>query len=215
MTSKLHYISEGNSPEEHLNNIQKACASGAELVQLHLKTLDQAVVLEAAKKAREITEHFQTRLIINGHYKIAVAVKADGVHLEKSDICPTIARKELASWQFIGATANTLKDCQKLIDKKVDYISLGPFRSTKTKENLNPVLGEKGFLTILDELKTEIPVIAVGEITLNDVLDIMITGAYGIAVSEEITRDFNNISKFKEVINGGSAEEKRWNPEEK
>lgn len=34
---KLHYISQGNSPKEHLENIQKACSSGAELVQLRLK----------------------------------------------------------------------------------------------------------------------------------------------------------------------------------
>ncbi len=211
MIPKLHYISQGETPEEHLSNIQKACASGVELVQLHLKSQNQAIVLETAKKAREITEHFQTRLIINGHYKIAFEVKADGVHLEKSDICPTIVRKELASWQIIGATANTLKDCQKRINKKVDYISLGPFRVAKTKEDLILALGEKGYLTILNELKTDIPMIAMGGITMNDILDIMITGVYGIAFSEEITRDFNTISKLKEVINGGSAEEQRWN----
>jgi thiamine-phosphate pyrophosphorylase len=214
MIPKLHYISQGETPEEHLNNIQKACASGVELVQLHLKSQNQEIVLETAKKAREITKHFQTRLIINGHYKIAIEVKADGVHLEKSDICPTIVRRELSSWQLIGATANTLKDCEKLINKKVDYIGLGPFRVDKTKENLSLALGEKGYLTILNELKTDIPVFAFGGITMNDILDIMITGVYGIAISEEITRDFNTIPKFKEVINGSATEEQRWNFEE-
>jgi len=43
----------------------------------------------------------------------------------------------------------------------------------------------------------------------------MITGVYGIAVSGAITRDFNSIPKFKEMIAGGSIEEQRWNPEEK
>ena len=46
MISKLHYISQGTTPEEHLENIQKACASGAELVQLRLKNVDEATVLE-------------------------------------------------------------------------------------------------------------------------------------------------------------------------
>lgn len=212
MVNKLHYISQGATPEEHLNNIQSACASGIELVQLRLKDVNEKRVLETAKKAKEITDHFQTRLIINDYYKIAAAIKADGVHLGKSDICPTIARKELASWQIIGGTANTLEDCQTLIDKKVDYIGLGPFRFTNTKDNLAPILGENGYLTILEELKTDTPIIAIGGITLKDVLDIMITGVYGIAVSEEITRDFNSISKFKELINGGPEQEQRWEP---
>jgi len=215
MIPKLHYISQGKTPEEHLENIQKACASGAELVQLRLKNFSEEDVLETAKKAREITGHFQTRLIINDYYKIAKEVKADGVHLGKSDADPLEVRAYLFSWQLIGGTANTLEDCQVLLNKKVDYIGLGPFRFTNTKENLGPVLGEKGYLTILEALKTEIPVIAVGGITHYDILDIMITGVYGIAVSGAITGDFNSISKFKELTAGGSTEEQRWNPEDK
>lgn len=214
MISKLQYISQGATPQEHLDNIQRACASGAEWVQLRLKNLDDKKILETAKKAKEITAHFQTRLIINDHYKVAIEVKADGVHLGKTDACPAKVRKELYSWQVIGGTANTVDDCKVLIDKKVDYIGLGPFRFTKTKDSLSPVLGEKGYLTILEELNTDVPVIAIGGITQNDVLDILITGVYGIAVSGEITRNFNSISKFKEIINGGPTQEQRWQPEE-
>lgn len=214
MIPKLHYISQGKTPEEHLNNIQSACSSGAELVQLRLKNIDEATVLETAKRVKEITDHFQTRLIINDHYKIAATIKADGVHVGKTDTCPTIIRKVLASWQVIGGTANTLEDCQVLLDKKVDYIGLGPYQFTKTKDNLSPVLGTNGYLTILEELSTEIPVIAIGGITLNDVAPIMNTGVYGIAVSGEITQDFNTISKFKEIINGGPTQEQRWEPGE-
>ena len=57
---KLHYISQGETPQEHLENIQKACAAGAELVQLRLKKCDPKTILETAKEAREITNHFQT-----------------------------------------------------------------------------------------------------------------------------------------------------------
>jgi len=124
-------------------------------------------------------------------------------------------RTHLFSWQLIGGTANTLEDCQELSSKKVDYIGLGPFRFTKTKDNLGPVLGENGYAAIVEALKTDIPIIAVGGITSYDILDVMITGVYGIAVSGAITRDFNSIPKFKEMIAGGSIEEQRWNPEEK
>lgn len=213
MITTLHYISQGTTPQDHLNNIHSACAAGAELVQLRLKSFNTKTVLETAKKAREITSHFQTRLIINDHYKIAAEVKADGVHLGKSDTSPTIARKGLASWQIIGGTANTIEDCQKLIEQKVDYIGLGPFHFTETKGNLSPVLGEQGYKNILENLESDIPIIAIGGITLTDVLDIMITGVSGLAVSGAITRDFNKISKFKELINGGATQEQRWQPD--
>ena len=208
--SKLHYISQGNSPKEHLENIQKACSAGTELVQLHLKNVSEKKMLKLAKEAREITSHFQTRLIINDHYKIAKEVKADGVHLGKTDLCPTIARKHLYTWQIIGGTANTLQDCEALIGKDVDYIGLGPFRLTTTKDNLSPVLGLNGYTAITEALKTEIPIIGFGGITTEDVTDILKTGISGIAVSGEITRDFNTISTFNQLLKASSTEEQRY-----
>jgi len=206
---KLHYISQGSTPKEHLENIRKACASGAELVQLCLKNVSEKKFLKLAKEAKEITSHFQTRLIINDHYKIAKDVKADGVHLEKTASCPTIARKHLYTWQIIGGAANTLQDCETLISKEVDYISLGPFRSKIAKDNLSPVLGLKGYTGITEVLKAETPIIGIGGITTKDVTDILETGISGIAVSGEITGNFNTIRTFNQLLNASSTEEQR------
>ena len=207
---KLHYISQGNSPKEHLENIQKACTSGIELVQLRLKNVSDKKILKLAQEAREITSHFQTRLIINDHYKIAKEVKADGVHLGQTDTCPTLARKQLYTWQMIGGTANTLQDCEALIGKEVDYISLGPFRLTTTKNNISPVLGLYGYTAITEALKTETPIIGFGGITTEDVTDILATGISGIAVSGEITRNFDRIRTFNQLLNASSTEEQRY-----
>ncbi len=209
---KLHYISQGESTKEHLENIQKACTYGAELVQLRLKNLSPKKVLKAAQEAREITAHYQTRLIINDYYKIAKEVKADGVHLGKTDTCPTIAKKHLGEYYFVGGTANTLQDCEALIAKNIDYIGLGPFRFTKTKENLSPIVGYDGYLTILEELKTDTPIIAIGGITLDDVPEILKTGIHGIAASGSITEDFNNISHFHKLLDAPSTQEEFWIP---
>ncbi len=210
MIPKLHYISQGSSPKEHLENIQKACTSGAELVQLRLKNISEKKLLKLANEVREITAHFQTRLIINDHYKIAKAIKADGVHLGKTDSCPTIARKCLYTWQMIGGTANTLQDCKTLIVKDVDYISLSPFRITKPKNNLSQILGLNGYTAIIEALKTETPIIGFGSITIEDVTDILKTGISGIAVSKEITHDFNTIRIFNQLLNASSTDEKRY-----
>jgi len=206
---KLHYISQGNSPKEHLENIQKACTSGIELVQLRLKNISEKKFLKLSTSAREITSHFQTRLIINDHYKIAKAIKADGVHLEKTDVCPTIARKYLYTWQMIGGTANTLQDCEILLDKEVDYITLGPYRVEITKDNLNPPLGLNGYTAIIENLKTETPIIGAGGMTIKDVTDVLETGVSGITVSGEITRNFDSIKIFNQLLKASSTEEQR------
>ncbi|MGY6649057.1 thiamine phosphate synthase [Wenyingzhuangia sp. IMCC45574] len=209
--NKLHYISQGSNPKEHLENIQQACQSGAELVQLRLKNLSDKKILKAAEEAREITNHFQTRLIINDHYKIAKEIKADGVHLGLTDTNPTLARKELYSWQIIGGTANTLQDCQQRIQEEVDYIGLGPFRFTNTKNNLSPILGLNGYQLIIEELKTETPIIAIGGITADDISDILNTGVSGIAMSGEITKDFNQIRNINKILQAGNSQEQKYN----
>jgi len=206
---KLHYISQGNSPKEHLENIQKACSSGVELVQLRLKITSKKKILKCAHEAREITSHFQTRLLINDYYKIAKEVKADGVHLGKTDVCPTLARKHLHTWQMIGGTANTIEDCESLLDKQIDYISLGPFRETTTKDTVGPFLGLKGYTAITDILKTPIPIIGVGGITIADVEAILKAGISGLAVSQAITQDFNSIRTFNQLLSASSTAEQR------
>jgi len=210
MISKLQYISQGETPNEHLENIQKSCSSGIEWVQLRLKNLDEETLLETAKKAREITAHFQTRLIINDHYKIAKQVKADGVHLGKKDSCPLEAREYLGKLYTIGGTANTLEDCKLLLTKKVDYIGLGPFRFTETKKNLSPIVGSLGYKAIIEELQTKIPIIAIGGITLKDIKEIMSTDVYGIAVSGEITRNFNSINTFNKTLGTSATQEQLY-----
>ena len=102
-----------------------------------------------------------------------------------------------------------LRDCKTLIEKEVDYISLGPFRFTTTKDNIGPLLDLKAYTSIIKVLKTETPIIAVGGITTEDVTDILKTGISGIAVSGAITRDFNTIKTFNELLQASSTAEQR------
>ena len=209
MIPKLHYISQGNTPKEHLENIQKACSSGAELVQLNLNNISEKKYLKFAKEAREITSHFQTRLILKNHFKIAKDVKADGVHIENINFCATTALEHLYTWQIIGGTANTLKDCEKLINNKVDYIILSPFRVSNNEEGESTTLGLNGFSLIVDALKTKTPIIGWGDITSDDVKTILETGVSGVAVSDEITFNFDSIQLFHKLLSASSINEQR------
>jgi thiamine-phosphate pyrophosphorylase len=102
MIPKLHYIAQGNSGKELLENIQKACTSGIELVQLGIADISEKKFLKIAAEAREITAHYQTRLLIENQFKIAKDIKADGVVLSNKDISPTEVQKQLYTWQMTG-----------------------------------------------------------------------------------------------------------------
>ncbi len=209
MIPKLHYISEGQSPKEHLENIQKACTSGIELVQLHLKNVSEKELLKVAQEARDITSYFQTRLIITNNYKVARTIKADGVYIKNGDIDITSARMHAYTWQSISSTANTLQDSEVLLKKGVDYLYLGPFTSEKSVETKNSELSLNAYTLITEALKTDTPIIGYGSITPEDVTAILKTGISGIAVSEAITRDFDSIRNFSKLLNASSTEEQR------
>ncbi|MDB4289686.1 thiamine phosphate synthase [Flavobacteriaceae bacterium] len=207
MIPKLHYISQGNSPKAHLDHIQNACAAGVELVVLDIQNSSEKKYLKIAKQAIEITSHFQTRLIISAHFKLAKELKVDGIHLDKSTLCPTAIRKELLPWQLIGATANNLQDCETFIEIEVDYIYLEPFKTTEDTQGTQ--LGLNGYTAIIDTLKTETPIIGVGGITTSDVTAILETGVSGVGVSDEITEDFNTIKIFNQLLTASSTDEQR------
>lgn len=206
---KLHYIAEGETPKVFIENIQKACTSGVELVQLGFKDASEKKILKLAKEALEITSHYQTRLIISKYYKVAKEIKADGVHLEQAHTCPAVVRTHLWPWQIIGATANTLQDCETLISKNVDYIMLSPFRKTPNGMPLGTVLGLNGYNAIAEALKTETPLIGFGGIVADDVLDILKTGISGIAEGNVITQNFEAIKIFNQLLNTSSQQEQR------
>jgi thiamine-phosphate pyrophosphorylase len=179
------------------------CSAGANWIQLRLKNEPFDVVLKTAKTAKEICGDHQVKLIINDFPEVAKQVGADGVHLGKEDICPLEARKILGWDKIIGGTANTLEDCQALLQKQVDYIGLGPFRFTTTKKNLSPVLGAEGYRELLANLiknGNAVPVIAIGSITPADIPVLTQHGVHGVAISGWLTYSDHPEKTFREIF---------------
>ena len=101
------------------------------------------------------------------------------------------ARAILGKTKIIGATANTFEDIVRQVNNGCNYIGLGPFQQTKTKNKLSPLLGIEGYRSIIAKMnqsKIDIPVYAIGGITLVDINPLMKTGIHGIAVSGTITK---------------------------
>ncbi len=199
---KLQYITQGKNPEDHLHNLKKVCEAGGKWIQLRLKNVEENKYIAIAEQAKKICDAFGSKLIINDTVSIALKINADGVHLGKNDMPPAKAREILGSQKIIGATANTLNDCIELHNQSVDYIGLGPYRFTTTKENLSPILGLAGYSYILHELKKKnfnLPIIAIGGILEKDISPILKTGVSGVAVSGMLTGS-ENINKIIERI---------------
>jgi thiamine-phosphate pyrophosphorylase len=128
-------------------------------------------------------------LIINDDAAIALESGADGVHLGQKDMAVEDAREMLGKKAIIGGTANTCEEAVALSASGVDYIGLGPFRFTRTKQQLAPILGLDGLQSVVKALhihQAALPVFAIGGITEADVIPILETGVYGIAVSSAI-----------------------------
>lgn len=187
MMEKLYYISQGKTTEEHLQNIDKVCSCGVKLVQLRMKNVTDAIYLETAIKAKSICMKNDALLVVNDNLFVAVESEADGLHLGKNDMPPQDARQQFKG--LIGGTANTLSDCEKLAKLGVDYIGLGPFRYTETKQNLSPILGIKGVQKVVNNFtKSSLPIYVIGGIVASDFHPIFETGVHGIAVSGMLTQ---------------------------
>lgn len=203
----LQYISQGATPQEHLVNIGRVCEAGCKWVQLRLKDVDAATYVTSAITCREICDQYGAIMIINDQVSVAKASQADGVHLGLSDMSPKEARKILGANAIIGGTANTIEDCIKHIENQVDYIGLGPYKYTTTKKQLSPVLGINGYKQIMLEFRqknSELPVVAIGGISENDIEAVMEAGVSGIAVSGMLTAQEDleeTILNIKKLIN--------------
>ncbi|MDE5632062.1 MAG: thiamine phosphate synthase, partial [Muribaculaceae bacterium] len=154
-------------------------------VQLRMKDASSDEIIATGRPLARLCRDFGATFIIDDHVALVGELGADGVHLGKNDMPVAQARKILGSDRIIGATANTLDDMLAAVEAGADYIGLGPFRFTTTKEKLSPVLGLDGYRRIMSEFRrsSDLPVVAIGGITAEDLEDIMTTGVTGVAVS--------------------------------
>jgi thiamine-phosphate pyrophosphorylase len=183
--SHLHYITDSAQAAE------LACRGGVRWVQLRAKNLPAAEWQQRALAVQAVCRHHGATLIINDNPALALEIGADGVHLGQQDMAPAEARALLGLGFIIGGTANTFADIEKLVVAGVDYIGLGPFRFTTTKEKLSPILGLAGYAEILAQCRAAgitTPVVGIGGIELADIPALLATNLHGVAVAGAIGR---------------------------
>ena len=206
MIDKLQFISNQTKGLTHLGSIKIALEAGCRWIQLRVKDQPYEEVLKTAIEAKNLTEKYQAKLIINDYPLIAKEIDAYGLHLGLNDMPIASARKIVGKEMIIGGTANTLENILDHIKEGADYVGLGPFRFTSTKLNLSPILGLDGYKNLtesLTNLKHSIPLIAIGGIMQDDIPEILETGIYGVAISGSIISAAdpkNVISKINKIL---------------
>ena len=205
MFSKLQYISQGETIYSQIRNIHNALDRGCDWIQLRFKTNNKEQLRDLAEASKLLCDTYSATFIINDNPYLCQEVDADGVHLGLTDMSIKEARLLLDEFKIIGGTANTYEHILQRFEENCDYIGLGPYKFTTTKQNLSPLLGLEGYQNILSKLKKDgiqIPIYAIGGIQLEDVANLMKTGIHGIAVSSLITNEFqeNNYSQLNTTL---------------
>lgn len=185
----LQFITNESDRYSIAEEVQMAIEGGCRWVQLRMKHATDDEVRQVAMELIPMCRDTDTFLIIDDRVELVAELKVSGVHLGKEDMDPLEAREILGPHAIIGITANTADDILRFKSKDVDYVGLGPVRFTTTKERLAPELGVEGVRRIVERVRAEgveLPIVAIGGLTLDDVEPLMAAGVNGMAVSGAI-----------------------------
>ena len=187
----LQFITHQTERYSYLESARMALEGGCKWIQLRMKEAPLEEVEAVALQLKPLCKEHEAILVLDDHVELARKLEVDGVHLGKKDMP-------------IDGTANTFEDVVQHYRAGADYLGIGPFRFTTTKKNLSPVLGLEGYSSILSQMKEaniEIPVVAIGGITYEDIPAILHTGVNGIALSGTILGADNPIEETRRILN--------------
>ncbi len=187
---KLQFITHHNDRYSYIDSARMALEGGCRWIQLRMKEVNEALIERTAVVVQRMCREYGATFIVDDNVMLAKRIGADGVHLGKNDMPVAQARKMLGEGYIIGATVNTFEDIVTTLHTATpDYFGCGPFRYTSTKRNLSPILGVAGYSDIISKMREydiNIPLIAIGGITKDDIPELLRCGVNGIALSGSI-----------------------------
>lgn len=200
---RFQFITHFTDKYSYLDSARMVLEGGCKWVQLRMKNASDDEVEKTALEVQRLCKNHNATFIIDDRVKLVKKIKSDGVHLGKNDMPIAEARNILGKDFIIGGTANTFEDVVSHHQSGADYIGCGPFRFTTTKEKLSPILGLEGYASIVRKMKENninLPIVAIGGITYDDIPEIMHTGVTGIALSGTVLRAENPVEETKRII---------------
>ena len=165
------------------SQVEEELKGGATFIQLREKELDEEHFLEEAKEIKELCRRYQVPFVINDNVEIALAVDADGVHVGQSDMEAGDVRAKLGPDKMIGVSAQTVEQAVMAEQNGADYLGVGAVFPTGSKADALEVSHDT-LKAICKAVK--IPVIAIGGISKENILELSGSGVCGIAVISAI-----------------------------
>lgn len=184
--------------EKFLNTIEEGIKGGVSVVQIREKTADTLDFYNLALKVKEITTKYNVPLIINDRVDVALAIGADGVHVGQSDMPCDVTRKLVGSDKIVGVSAATIEEAKKAEKDGADYIGTGAVFPTATKDDA-PSITKKDLTEIVESIN--IPVVAIGGITLENAHELKDTGIAGFSVVSAIMSSDNPKKSSEDLLN--------------
>jgi thiamine-phosphate pyrophosphorylase len=176
--------------------VLEAVKAGVTFVQLREKHLDFDAFLQQAKEIKAVTDKYNVPFVINDNVEVALACNADGVHVGQSDMESKAVRKLIGEDKILGVSVQTVKQAVYAQQNGADYLGVGAVFSTSTKLDADAVPFD-----ILKAIcnNVSIPVVAIGGINKDNILDLSGSNVDGIAVVSAIFAQTNISHATKEL----------------
>ena len=171
------------SKQSLYEQVEDALKGGVTCVQLREKTLDEADFLKEAREIRQLCKRYGVPFLINDNLEVAIACGADGVHVGQDDLPVTEVRRRVGDGMIVGVSAHNVEEAKRAVAGGADYLGAGAVFGTTTKSNVTP-LSHATLREICEAV--EIPVVAIGGITKDNVLQLHGAGVRGVAVVSAI-----------------------------
>ncbi len=184
----------------HLEQVRRLVAGGATLIQLREKHLSPAEFFDDAKEAVAFAREHSIKIIINDRVDLALALKADGVHLGQDDLPPAKARKILGDDAIIGFSTHTFEQVREALLLPIDYIAYGPVFNTKTKQDHDETVGLEA-LEPVRKIIGDKPLVAIGGIDSGNYRSVLAAGADSVGIISAIVSGADEIEhRMREFI---------------
>jgi len=192
----LRLVAITDDAEDHrpklVDRVAAAVRGGATSVQVRLKA---AAPREVVEITRAIMSKVDVPVIVNDRADIALAAGAAGVHVGEADLPVSAIRRFAPSDFIIGASLGS--DAELPNAKDADYVGIGPVFGSETKADAGTAIGVDGF----ERLKALVdhPAVAVGGITADRAMQIVMHGAAGVAVINAIFSSEDHEQATREI----------------
>ncbi len=208
---QLHLVTEPRrAPEDLIRAVALALDGGVDWVQLRDKSASAAAMFSQASRLQTVARQHGARLSINDRLDVALAVNADGVHLAGQSL-PVAEAVRLAQGRLqVGRSVHALDEALAAAKDGADYLTFGHVFPTTTHPSLPP-RGIEQLRAIVHAV--DIPVIAIGGITTENLPDVLATGCAGVAVISAILNDpdpSRAASRLRQAIDGSSYSPRVW-----